>query len=270
MLQPRAPRKAKPRRIGPSGTLGLRGTCLVLRGASSAQSRNRVRPRPLAPGAWAVAHPAREPIDVTMRLLSTSGPRRQIRRMRPAASGTLEESSPGIPRQQIPRVLPRTIRHNRTLRARSRPGTPLCRNLRHGPISPPSRTGESLHAPECQPKEASRQITFDELQGELPGVPDEASTGLEESLLLTRLGPTPDRQRQGQPAQYIAEIVKDHPMEQPDLIDPTSVAREPGPVGGFLAFLERCPSGACRRAAALVVEGEQRVTAGGLEVPVVG
>jgi len=117
----------------------------VLRGASSAQSRSRVRPRPLAPGAWAVAHPACEPIYVTMRLLSTSGPRPWIRRIRPAAPGTLEGPSPRIPRQRIPWVLPRTIRHNRTLRARSRPGTPLCRDLRHGPISPPSQTGESRH-----------------------------------------------------------------------------------------------------------------------------
>lgn len=47
------------------------------------------------------------------------------RRIPPAAPGTLKGSSPGIPRQQIPRGLPRVIRHNRRLRARSRPGTPL-------------------------------------------------------------------------------------------------------------------------------------------------
>ena len=92
----------------------------------SAQSRNRVRLRPPATGAWAVAHLAREPIilcdDET---LVDFWPASLTRRIPPAAPGTLEGARARIPRQQIPRGLPRAIRHNRTLRARSRPGTPL-------------------------------------------------------------------------------------------------------------------------------------------------
>jgi hypothetical protein len=86
-------------------------------------------------------------------------------------------------------------------------------------------------------KKISRQMTFGELQGEVPGMLDETPVDLEESLRQTRQGPTPGRQWQGQPARYIAEIAGDYPREQPDLIGPKAVALEPGPVGNFLGFL---------------------------------
>jgi len=44
-------------------------------------------------------------------------------------------------------------------------------------------------------------MTLGELHGEVPSMPDEAPADLEESLLQARQGPTPDRRRQGQPAQ---------------------------------------------------------------------
>jgi hypothetical protein len=45
---------------------------------------------------------------------------------------------------------------------------------------------EPLDAPENLPKEASRQVSFGELHGEVPGMPDEPCAGLEEPLLIDR------------------------------------------------------------------------------------
>jgi hypothetical protein len=45
---------------------------------------------------------------------------------------------------------------------------------------------EPLDAAENLPKEGSRQVAFGKLQGEVPGMPDEASAGLEDPLLEAR------------------------------------------------------------------------------------
>ena len=92
--------------------------------------------------------------------------------------------------------------------------------------------GESLDALENLPKEAPRQGAFGELQGEVPGMSDEPRAGLEEPLREARQGPALDGDGQDQPAQQIAEVIGDHPEEQPHLVGPEAVAGEPGPVGG--------------------------------------
>src|SRR2546426_10030166 len=69
-------------------------------------------------------------------------------------------------------------------------------------------------------------------------VSDEPRAGLEEPLLEARQGPVLDGDGHDQPAQQIAEILGDHSEEQPLLVGPEAVAGEPGPVGGFLAFLD--------------------------------
>jgi hypothetical protein len=51
---------------------------------------------------------------------------------------------------------------------------------------------ESLDAAESLPKETSSQVTFGELQSEVPGMPDEASAGLERALLQARQRPVLD------------------------------------------------------------------------------
>jgi hypothetical protein len=76
-----------------------------------------------------------------------------------------------------------------------------------------------------------------QLQDEVPGVPNETATGLEQPLLEARQGPTLDGEGQDQPAQQIAEVIGDRPEEQPDLVGSEPVTGEPGPVGGFLALL---------------------------------
>jgi len=50
---------------------------------------------------------------------------------------------------------------------------------------------EPLDAPEDLPKEAPSQVAFGQLEDEVPGVPNEAPTGLEQSLLQAREGPAP-------------------------------------------------------------------------------
>src|SRR5437667_8508024 len=67
---------------------------------------------------------------------------------------------------------------------------------------------------------------------------DEAPAGFEEPLLETRQGPVLDGHGENEPAQEIAEVVGDHPEEQPHLIGPEPVTGEAGPVGGGLALLE--------------------------------
>ncbi len=51
----------------------------------------------------------------------------------------------------------------------------------------------------------------------------------------------------------IAEVIGDHPEEQPHLVGPEAVAGEPGPVGGFLALLDPLLG-----RPALVVEADDR------------
>src|SRR2546428_4992570 len=64
---------------------------------------------------------------------------------------------------------------------------------------------------------------------------DEAPAGFEEPLLETRQGPVLDGHGENEPAQEIAEVVGDHPEEQPHLIGPEPVTGEAGPVGGGAA-----------------------------------
>jgi len=55
---------------------------------------------------------------------------------------------------------------------------------------------------------------------------DEAPAGFEEPLLETRQGPVLDGHGENEPAQEIAEVVGDHPEEQPHLIGPEPVTGE--------------------------------------------
>jgi hypothetical protein len=86
---------------------------------------------------------------------------------------------------------------------------------------------ESLDAPKNLPKEGSRQVALGEVQDEVPGMPDEASAGLEQPLLQTRQRPTLDGDGEDEPAQQITEVAGDHPKEQPHLIGPEPMAGEP-------------------------------------------
>src|SRR3989442_5602066 len=61
---------------------------------------------------------------------------------------------------------------------------------------------------------------------------DEAPAGFEEPLLETRQGPVLDGHGENEPAQEIAEVVGDHPEEQPHLIGPEPVTGEAGSLGG--------------------------------------
>ena len=82
-------------------------------------------------------------------------------------------------------------------------------------------------------------------------LPDQASARLEESLLEARQRPALDGDRQDQPTQEVAEVVRDNAQEQPHLIRSEAVTGEPRPVGGFLAFLDPL-----LRRAPLVVEAD--------------
>src|SRR2546422_7895451 len=75
-------------------------------------------------------------------------------------------------------------------------------------------------------------MAFGQLQDEVPGMSDEASAGLEQSLLQARQRPALDGDRQDQPTQEIAEVVGDHPKQQADLIGPEPVTGEAGARGG--------------------------------------
>jgi len=97
---------------------------------------------------------------------------------------------------------------------------------------------ESLDALDGLPTEAPGQVTFGKLEHEVPRMPDQPPAGLEEPLLEAREGPAPDGDGQNQPAQQIAEVVSDHPEEQPDLVGSEAVAREARPMGGFFALLD--------------------------------
>src|SRR2546425_13124946 len=74
-------------------------------------------------------------------------------------------------------------------------------------------------------------MAFGQLQDEVPGMSDEASAGLEQSLLQARQRPALDGDRQDQPTQEIAGVVGDHPKQQADLIGPEPVTGEAGAVG---------------------------------------
>jgi len=67
-------------------------------------------------------------------------------------------------------------------------------------------------------------VAFGQLKDEVSSVPDEASAGLEQSLLETRQRPALDGKRQDQPTQEIAKIVVDDPEEQPHLIGAKAMA----------------------------------------------
>jgi hypothetical protein len=62
---------------------------------------------------------------------------------------------------------------------------------------------ELLDARDDLPKQRPCQVAFGELQGEVPGVPDEASARLEHPLLEAREGPALDGDGQNQAAQQI-------------------------------------------------------------------
>ena len=91
---------------------------------------------------------------------------------------------------------------------------------------------EAPDAPEDLSKEAPGQVTFGQLEDEVPGVPNESATGLEQPLLQTREGPTLDGDRQNQPTQQVAEVVGDDPEKEADLVGPEPVAGEARPVAG--------------------------------------
>jgi len=112
---------------------------------------------------------------------------------------------------------------------------------------------QPLDAPENLPKDVLCQGAFGELEHEVPSVPNETSTGLEEPVLETRQRPTLDGEWQGEPTQEIAEVVGDHPEQQPDLIGPEPVTGEARPVGGFFALLDPLLG-----RPALVVEADDR------------
>ena len=85
-------------------------------------------------------------------------------------------------------------------------------------------------------KETPRQVSFGELQGETPGMPDEAATRLEQPLLETRERPVLDSDGQHQPTQEIVQVVGDDAQEQPHLVGSKPVTGEASPVGGRLAL----------------------------------
>src|SRR3989454_8565790 len=105
---------------------------------------------------------------------------------------------------------------------------------------------------------------------------DEAPAGFEEPLLETREGPVLDGHGENEPAQEIAEVVGDHPEEQPHLIGPEPVTGEAGAGGGgvcppfpplrrpALVFVEGGRSGWPPRGGGEGVSGEQ-ITPGGLD-----
>ena len=65
-------------------------------------------------------------------------------------------------------------------------------------------------------------MAFGKLEDEGPRMPDEPPTGLEQPLLEARQRPALDVEGQDQQAQEIAEIVSDHPEEQPFVLDQSS------------------------------------------------
>jgi hypothetical protein len=95
--------------------------------------------------------------------------------------------------------------------------------------------GEALDAPENLSKEAPGQVTFGQLEDEVPSVPNEAPAGLGQPLLETREGPVVNGNGQDEPTQQIAEVVGDDPEQETDLVGPEPVTGEPG--SGWLPCL---------------------------------
>jgi len=99
--------------------------------------------------------------------------------------------------------------------------------------------GGSSPSSECRVcRLAPGAVALRQLQDEVPGVTNEATTGLEQPLLEARQRPALDGDGQDQPAQEIAEIVGNDPEEQAHFVGPEPMAGEPGPVGGGLALLD--------------------------------
>src|SRR5437867_6991507 len=73
---------------------------------------------------------------------------------------------------------------------------------------------ESLDAPDNLPKKSRRQVALRQLQDEVPRMSNEAPAGLEHPLLETREGPALDGHGQDEPAQPIAEVVRDDPEQE--------------------------------------------------------
>ena len=117
---------------------------------------------------------------------------------------------------------------------------------------------EWLDAPEDLPNESRSQVALGQLEDEVPGMPNQATTGLEEPLLEAPQGPALDGERQDQLAQEIAELVGDDPEEQPHLVGPEAVAREARPMSGFCALLDPL----LRRPAAVVAVDDGPVRPG--------
>jgi len=97
-------------------------------------------------------------------------------------------------------------------------------------------------------EERPGQVPFGELQREIPRVPDQPPTRLEESLLEARGETILDGDEQHQPAQEIAEVVGDHPEQQADLVRGNG-DRRGASSGGGLALLDPL-----LRCSALVIE----------------
>jgi len=104
-------------------------------------------------------------------------------------------------------------------------------------------------APENLAKQRPCQVTFRELQGEIPGVPDQPPARLEQPLLKAREGPLLDGDGEHQSPQQVAKVVGDDAEQQTDLVGPEAVTGKPCPVGRGLAFLDPLLS-----RAALIVE----------------
>jgi hypothetical protein len=86
--------------------------------------------------------------------------------------------------------------------------------------------GAPLDASDDLPKHRVCQVAVGELQGEVPGMPNEASAGLEQPLLKTREGPALNGDGQDEPTRQVAEVVGDDPELQADLVGPEAVAGE--------------------------------------------
>jgi hypothetical protein len=112
---------------------------------------------------------------------------------------------------------------------------------------------ESLDAPENLPKESARQVALGQLEDEVPRMPDQPPTRLEEPLLETREGPALDGDGQDEPTEQIAEVVGDNAEQQPHLVGSEAVTGKAGPVSRGLALLDPLLG-----RPALVVEADDR------------
>jgi hypothetical protein len=65
---------------------------------------------------------------------------------------------------------------------------------------------QPFDAPENLLKEGPGQVALGELQGEVPGVPDQPPARLEEPLRQTRERPVLDRHRQHEPTEQVPRL----------------------------------------------------------------